>query len=242
MSSIAVIRSLVSSDILRDTNFRVRPQATVDRAINTAYKRVQQDVFGMIDADSEQSINWVAGIGKYNLATDLNFVEVVRRDGKPLTRTTRKQVAQQPTDSNEQTTTTTYEYLVDVDGNYLLDVNNNFLTIEGTQTTTAPLVPIGTPTSYYITNWQIGLYPRPETDGYITVTYSGVFPEVSDTQVLLTPAFLDPVIAYYTASILLKQVMKLDVAQLRENEYYKNIDLARLNLVKDENLVFLNQR
>lgn len=57
MSSIADIRNLVSLDILRDPNFRVRPQATVDRAINTAYQRVQQDVYGMLDADYETNIN-----------------------------------------------------------------------------------------------------------------------------------------------------------------------------------------
>lgn len=242
MSSIADIRNLVSLDILRDPNFRVRPQATVDRAINTAYQRVQQDVYGMLDADYETNINWIAWVWLYPLSTDTNFVQVVKYWSNVLQRTRRETVATKTSQESSTQTVTSYEYLLDDTWAYLLDDEGNFLTVLGSSTTTSPLVPTGQPTHYYITNGQVGLYPRPDTADTITVTYSGLFPDVSDTQALYTPSFLDTTIAFLASSLLFKQTMLLDQATMYENEYTKSMLKARMQLVKDENLTFWYSR
>jgi hypothetical protein len=48
MASLINLRQLVT-DVTRDPNFRIRPLATVDRAINGAYTSVQQELENFID-------------------------------------------------------------------------------------------------------------------------------------------------------------------------------------------------
>ncbi len=202
MSTIADIRSLIW-DLTRDPQNRIRSSPTVDRAINSAYKRIQQDLYGMLDADSETTINWIANTWLYTLPTDNNFIEVVKREGKTLERTTRKDV-------------------------YEID----------TVSTTSEL-PAWTPDQYYTTDWSIWLYPVPDTAWSIKIIYSWLFSPLSDANpTLSTQSFCDNAIVYYATSILNKQIMRLDVSQVREQEYMKEITKARLQLLKDNNMTF----
>ncbi len=49
MASLTNLRQLVA-DVTRDPNNRIRPTATVDRAINSAYQTIQQELENFIDA------------------------------------------------------------------------------------------------------------------------------------------------------------------------------------------------
>jgi hypothetical protein len=60
MASLTNLRQLVA-DVTRDPNNRIRPLATVDRAINSAYMTIQQELENFIDTtNATQTINIIA--------------------------------------------------------------------------------------------------------------------------------------------------------------------------------------
>lgn len=101
MTSIISLREQIN-DVTRDRNNRVRPVATVDRAINSAYTTVQQELENFIDATNEThtttSIVWQQ---EYALPSDFAILQTVVYDSTALLRTTKKRIIE-----NDQNTTT----------------------------------------------------------------------------------------------------------------------------------------
>ncbi len=196
MTTLADIRTLVSNDILRDAHNRVWTLSILDRAINQAYKRVQQDMYWMLDGDMATTINITTGVQNYDLPVDTNFIERVVYN----------------------------------------DTQNRELTrIDRTETDAE----VALPRQYFIENKQIWLYPVPSTNGSITIMYSWMFPTLTViTDELLTIQELDRTIASLASSILLKQVMRLDQSQVREQEYLVGIAKAKMTMLRDANLTF----
>lgn len=198
MTTLLDIRTLTSNDILRDAHNRVWTFSILDRAINQAYKRVQQDMYWMLDGDMVTTINTTANVQNYNLPDEINFIEKVTLTewNKKLDRTTRTETG----------------------------------------------VEVGSPREYFVENKQIWLYPVPTTNGAITIMYSWMFPALSLlTDELLTIPELDRAIASLASSILLKQVMRLDQAQVREQEYMVWISKAKMTTIRDLNLSFITK-
>ncbi len=66
-----------------------------------------------------------------------------------------------------------------------------------------------------------------------------MFPSLTAiTDELLTIQELDRTIASLASSILLKQVMRLDQSQVREQEYLVGIAKAKMTMLRDANLTF----
>lgn len=197
MSTIATLRSIVT-DITRDFNYRIRSQATVDRAINTSYTTIQQDLPNLTNSTTTDILSVVAGTQEYTLtATTMNIMNVNLND-IPLTNILIETAQQHPTAT-------------------------------------------WTPTSYYVTNWSIGLFPTPIASWTLDILYNEVYPTVTDLVDLETPVFLDTAIWYNTASILFTQIGKFDFAQVQMQMYTQAIDKARLQLLKDMNIHYWQQ-
>lgn len=89
MATIEALRQLVI-DNTRDPNYKVRPQATVDRAINNAYDTVQQELEGFIDTtQSSTTITTVAGQQEYDLPADFNILQTAQYASTALYYTTK---------------------------------------------------------------------------------------------------------------------------------------------------------
>lgn len=84
MSTIATLRSIVT-DNTRDPNYRIRSQATVDRAINTAYTTIQQDLLNLTNSTTTGILSVVAGTQEYTLPTDSMNIMNVNLNDIPLT-------------------------------------------------------------------------------------------------------------------------------------------------------------
>jgi hypothetical protein len=96
MSTIATLRSIVT-DITRDFNYRIRSQATVDRAINTSYTTIQQDLPNLTNSTTTDILSVVAGTQEYTLtATTMNIMNVNLND-IPLTSILIETAQQNPT-------------------------------------------------------------------------------------------------------------------------------------------------
>lgn len=95
MSTIETIRTGVT-DLTRDPNYRVWSTATVDRAINIAYTRMQQDLIGMFASNTTQSISIVAGTQEYALNSNFMILKNVNIWEQTLTKINKKDAIQNP--------------------------------------------------------------------------------------------------------------------------------------------------
>jgi hypothetical protein len=96
----------------------------------------------------------------------------------------------------------------------------------------------GSPIYYYIKGNEIWLYPTPQEAGTASIEYTALLPTITTSEDSQAPELLDQAIAYKAVVILFKQVQKIQEAQVREQEYQQEINLARLSLLKDENLTY----
>lgn len=96
----------------------------------------------------------------------------------------------------------------------------------------------GSPIYYYIKGNEIWLYPIPNISWTLSVEYTALLPTITTSEDSQAPELLDQAIAYKAVVILFKQVQKIQEAQVREQEYQQEINLARLSLLKDENLTY----
>lgn len=197
MASLTNLRQLVA-DVTRDPNNRIRPLATVDRAINSAYQTIQQELENFIDTtNATQTISIIPWTAEYTLPSLFLKLQTVTYNNIALFRTERKKIIE-----------------------------------NGTITST------GSPIYYYIKGNEIWLYPIPQEAGTISIEYTALLPTITTSIDSQAPELLDQAIAYKAATILFKQVQKLQEAQVREQEYQNEINLARLSLLKDENLTY----
>lgn len=197
MASLTNLRQLVT-DITRDPNNRIWNLATVDRAINSAYQTVQQELENFIDeTNATQTISTTASTQEYTLPSLFLKLQSVTNDGNALFRTEKKKIIE-----------------------------------NGNITTT------GSPIYYYIRGNEIWLYPTPTTAWTLSIDYTALLPTITDSVDSEAPELLDQAIANKAAVTLFKQVQKLAEAQVREQEYQNEINLARLSLLKDENLTY----
>lgn len=197
MASLTNLRQLVT-DVTRDPNNRIRPVATVDRAINSAYTTIQQELENFIDTTNETYTTTTIWLQQeYTLPSNFLKLQTVVYNWIALLRTTKKKIVE-----TDQNTTT------------------------------------GSPIYYYIHWGNLWLYPIPNQAQTITLTSSTILPTITDTEDSQASELLDWAIAYKAAVILFKQVQKIQEAQVREQEYQSEINMARLSLLKDENLTY----
>lgn len=107
MATLISLREQVT-DITRDPNYRIRPLAILDRAINSAYKTIQQELEWFIDSSNNSYtitlVNWTQ---EHTLPTDFLVMQQVRRSNwtaiQPLLLTTKKNIQEQYTPSSNGT-------------------------------------------------------------------------------------------------------------------------------------------
>lgn len=137
MATIATLRQLVI-DNTRDPNYRVRPQATVDRAINSAYDTIQQELEGFIDAtQSTTTITTVAGQQEYTLPSDFNITQTVQYGNRALYYLTKNLII----DANQNTTAGSPSYYY-TRGNkfWLYPIPNEVATVSVNYTALLPTI------------------------------------------------------------------------------------------------------
>lgn len=196
MASLTNLRQLVT-DITRDPNNRIFPIAIVDRAINSAYMTIQQELENFIDAtNATQTITIIPWTQEYTLPSLFLKLQTVTYNNIALFRTERKKIIE-----------------------------------NGTITST------GSPIYYYIKGNEIWLYPTPQEAGTLSVEYTSLLPTITTSIDSEAPELLDQAIAYKAVVILFKQIGKPE-RELWEQEYQSEINMARLSLLKDENLTY----
>lgn len=196
MASLTNLRQLVT-DITRDPNNRIFPIAIVDRAINSAYMTIQQELENFIDAtNATQTITIIPWTQEYTLPSLFLKLQTVTYNNIALFRTERKKIIE-----------------------------------NGTIATT------GSPIYYYIKGNEIWLYPTPQEAGTASIEYTALLPTITTSIDSEAPELLDSAIAYKAVVILFKQIGKPE-RELWEQEYQSEINMARLSLLKDENLTY----
>ena len=196
MASLTNLRQLVT-DVTRDPNNRIFPIAIVDRAINSAYMTIQQELENFIDAtNATQTITIIPWTQEYTLPSLFLKLQTVTYNSIALFRTERKKIIE-----------------------------------NGTIATT------GSPIYYYIKGNEIWLYPTPQEAGTASIEYTALLPTITTSIDSEAPELLDQAIAYKAVTILFKQIGKPE-RELREQEYQWEINMARLSLLKDENLTY----
>lgn len=196
MASLTNLRQLVT-DVTRDPNNRIFPIAIVDRAINSAYMTIQQELENFIDAtNATQTITIIPWTQEYTLPSLFLKLQTVTYNNIALFRTERKKIIE-----------------------------------NGTITST------GSPIYYYIKGNEIWLYPTPQEAGTLSVEYTTLLPTITTSIDSEAPELLDSAIAYKAVVILFKQIGKPE-RELWEQEYQSEINMARLSLLKDENLTY----
>lgn len=70
MTALTSLRSRISTEFLRDPNYRIRPTTVVDQAINDAQTRMRQRLWSMVN-DKTSTITTVAWTQEYTAPTDL---------------------------------------------------------------------------------------------------------------------------------------------------------------------------
>lgn len=97
MASLANLRQLVT-DVTRDPNNRIRPIAIVDRAINSAYMTIQQELVNFIDAtNATQTITIIPWTSEYTLPSLFLKLQTVTYNNIALFRTERKKIIENGT-------------------------------------------------------------------------------------------------------------------------------------------------
>lgn len=199
MASLTVLRSTLSNDLLRDPNNRIRSIDTIDRSINVAYQKMQQDLLDMYeDGEQDTTITTSSGVVWYTLPSDFLKIKIVTNNTQPLVRTTRKELQSQWYD----------------------------------------LTTLWQPQQYYLYQWELRLYPVPDSAYTISVDYTWLLPTITTVQDSLNPSYLDRALCYLSASECYKIVMRVDQAQVWESEYEKAKNSAMLFMIADENLNF----
>ena len=93
MASLSILRTTLSNDILRDPNNRIRPVDTLDRAINSAYDRMQEDLCDMFnDGEESTTILTTPAVKLYDLTTEFLRIKQVYIDSQELTKITKKEI------------------------------------------------------------------------------------------------------------------------------------------------------
>lgn len=196
MASLTNLRQLVT-DVTRDPNNRIFPIAIVDRAINSAYMTIQQELENFIDAtNATQTITIIPWTQEYTLPSLFLKLQTVTYNNIALFRTERKKIIE-----------------------------------NGTITST------GSPIYYYIKGNEIWFYPTPQEAGTASIEYTALLPTITTSIDSEAPELLDSAIAYKAVVILFKQIGKPE-RELWEQEYQSEINMARLSLLKDENLTY----
>lgn len=97
MASLTNLRQLVT-DVTRDPNNRIRPIAIVDRAINSAYMTIQQELENFIDAtNATQTITIIPWTSEYTLPSLFLKLQTVTYNNIALFRTERKKIIENGT-------------------------------------------------------------------------------------------------------------------------------------------------
>lgn len=96
----------------------------------------------------------------------------------------------------------------------------------------------GIPAYYYIYQDKIWLYPVPSESGTIDIDYTNILQTITTWQDSLTPSYLDDAILYHAAAVCYRQVGRIDMAQIHDNEYQKEINKSLLNLVRRYDISF----
>lgn len=196
MSTLVSLREQLN-DITRDPNNRIRPLTTVDRAINSWYQMVQQDLENFIDdTNYTYTASTIAGTQEYALPSDFLTLQSVMYNNIALLPTERKKI------------------------------------IESDQNTTT-----GSPIYYYVRGGNIWLYPIPNGVWTLVIDQTKTLPTITTSVDCSAPTLLDNAIINKAAALLFKQVAKSE-RQIREQEYEKEINSARLSLRWDENLTY----
>lgn len=196
MVSLTNLRQLVT-DVTRDPNNRIRPIAIVDRAINSAYMTIQQELENFIDAtNATQTITIIPWTQEYTLPSLFLKLQTVTYNNIALFRTERKKIIENGT-----------------------------------------IASTGSPIYYYIKGNEIWLYPTPQEAGTASIEYTALLPTITTSIDSEAPELLDQAIAYKAVVILFKQIGKPE-RELWEQEYQSEINMARLSLLKDENLTY----
>ena len=196
MASLTNLRQLVT-DVTRDPNNRIRPIAIVDRAINSAYMTIQQELENFIDAtNATQTITIIPWTQEYTLPSLFLKLQTVTYNNIALFRTERKKIIENGT-----------------------------------------IASTGSPIYYYIKGNEIWLYPTPQEAGTASIEYTALLPTITTSIDSEAPELLDSAIAYKAVVILFKQIGKPE-RELWEQEYQSEINMARLSLLKDENLTY----
>lgn len=196
MASLTNLRQLVT-DITRDPNNRIFPIAIVDRAINSAYMTIQQELENFIDAtNATQTITIIPWTQEYTLPSLFLKLQTVTYNNIALFRTERKKIIENGT-----------------------------------------IASTGSPIYYYIKGNEIWLYPTPQEAGTASIEYTALLPTITTSIDSEAPELLDQAIAYKAVTILFKQIGKPE-RELWEQEYQSEINMARLSLLKDENLTY----
>ena len=196
MASLTNLRQLVT-DVTRDPNNRIFPIAIVDRAINSAYMTIQQELENFIDAtNATQTITIIPWTQEYTLPSLFLKLQTVTYNNIALFRTERKKIIENGT-----------------------------------------IASTGSPIYYYIKGNEIWLYPTPQEAGTASIEYTALLPTITTSIDSEAPELLDQAIAYKAVTILFKQIGKPE-RELWEQEYQSEINMARLSLLKDENLTY----
>lgn len=100
----------------------------------------------------------------------------------------------------------------------------------------------GTSSHYYIRPGVIGLYPIPDRAWALYMLYSPYFPTITTSQDSTAPSVLDDALLYKAAANCFRQVGRIDMANIYEIEYTKEVNKALVTLVRDLNLSMSNMR
>lgn len=93
MATLSNLITYISSDYLSDPNNKIWSQASITRALNIAQNDMQKDLIGLLNnQDSYYSFSTVVWTQSYTLPTDFVRLSEIRYNGRPLVKTTRKQV------------------------------------------------------------------------------------------------------------------------------------------------------
>lgn len=165
MTTLVSLREQVN-DITRDPKNRIRPVAMVDRAINSSYAAVQQELENFIDTTNEtQTLSTTAWVQEYTLASDFMILQTVVYWDTALLRTTKKKIVE----TNQNTTTGSPIYYYIQGGNlWLYPIPNASKTVTIEYTSMLPT----------ITTWQDSEAPSILDSAIVYKTAATLFKQI----------------------------------------------------------------
>jgi hypothetical protein len=243
MATIQELRTIISQDYLRDPNNRVFPVGTVDRAINKGIRRLETDLYnGLWVLEVQATITTVPWQAAYNLPywvveLQSTITAVPRQTGYNLPFWGLEQQATITTVPWQAEYTLPYWWvrmsLVKWDGTELY-----LTTLEQIQRENDTLTQ-GSPYSYYLRGWVIGLYSIPDTAKTLYIIYTSKSETVdATTDYVLPEEWIDAVTAF-AASRLFHSVGKFDFANEYRMHYEDSVNKIRaMYQYNDENMRF----